>query len=440
MCKGIDCFPPSYIPETTIQRTGSVSSFVSGLRYLVPNRLAFLSADVSDIEQLNESSNDSKLLFMSSDLHHRYTPLAADFGPVNLGIVHRFCAAIEKKLMKEPNRVLVYCIEPSIESQCNASFLLGSCLILLFGWTAEDASAPFSCSTAPFTLRPFRDATFTGPTYKLLLKDCLSGLEKSVDKGWFSLADFDRGLYEELEHPLAGDIHVICPKFVAFKGPLDPGSRHRLPGEIAFPPEFYAPALRRLGVTCVVRLNDADAYDAGAFERRGLRHHDRFFDDCDVPPGAVARRFFAICDAAEGRVAVHCRAGLGRTGTLIGLWLMRLEGFTADEAMGWLRVVRPGSVIGRQQDYLLAVELRGRLEEDGPAGGGEGCCRPEAADAGPGGVPRARQHSFSEKLGLAPPGAAGKLSELSAAVTAGAVNRAAVKVGAGSGARRPSWF
>ena len=50
------------------------------------------------------------------------------------------------------------------------------------------------------------------------------------------------------------------------------------------------------------------------------------------------------CDGVgEGVVAVHCRAGLGRTGTLIGLWLMRHRGFAAREAIAWLRIVRPGS-------------------------------------------------------------------------------------------------
>ena len=58
---------------------------------------------------------------------------------------------------------------------------------------------------------------------------------------------------------------------------------------------------------------------------------------------------------AKGAVAVHCKAGLGRTGTLIALYLMTERGFSAREAMGWLRIMRPGSVIGEQQQFLCAV-------------------------------------------------------------------------------------
>ncbi|VDL61084.1 unnamed protein product [Hymenolepis diminuta] len=45
-------------------------------------------------------------------------------------------------------------------------------------------------------------------------------------------------------------------------------------------------------------------------------------------------------------------AGLGRTGTLIGCYLMKHYRFTAPEAIAWIRICRPGSIIGQQQNWL----------------------------------------------------------------------------------------
>ena len=65
-------------------------------------------------------------------------------------------------------------------------------------------------------------------------------------------------------------------------------------------------------------------------------------------------------------MAVHCLAGLGRTGTLIALYIMKHFGFTANEAMGWLRICRPGSIIGPQQQFL--VDQEDRMHRLGAAG------------------------------------------------------------------------
>lgn len=68
-------------------------------------------------------------------------------------------------------------------------------------------------------------------------------------------------------------------------------------------------------------------------------------------------------------MAVHCLAGLGRTGTLIALYLMKHLGFTANEAMGWIRICRPGSIIGPQQQFLAdQEELMHRLGTEGVPG------------------------------------------------------------------------
>ncbi len=66
-------------------------------------------------------------------------------------------------------------------------------------------------------------------------------------------------------------------------------------------------------------------------------------------------------------LCLDCKAGLGRTGSLIGYYLVSEYGFSAAEAIGWLRICRPGCVIGPQQTWLKQQEriLRSRKHFDG---------------------------------------------------------------------------
>ena len=118
---------------------------------------------------------------------------------------------------------------------------------------------------------------------------------------------------------------------------------------------FYAEVLGELGVTAVVRLNEPQ-YDRRLFGDRGIAVHDLEFEDCTAPPDDVVEAFLRVADEASGAMAVHCKAGLWRTGTLIAVYLMRRHGFTAREVMGWMRIMRPGSVIGEQQHFLCSLE------------------------------------------------------------------------------------
>jgi hypothetical protein len=147
-------------------------------------------------------------------------------------------------------------------------------------------------------------------------------------------------------------------KFVALKGPVDLGGaeyRDEANGARTFSPAFHADILRGMGVSTVVRLNEPHC-PAEALASRGSAHHSLECPARACPPDA------AVVDAAPGAVAVHCRAGLGRSGTLIALYLMRSCGFTAREAMGWLRIMRPGSVIGRSSTTSTSAQwtLRSR--------------------------------------------------------------------------------
>jgi cell division cycle 14 len=116
-----------------------------------------------------------------------------------------------------------------------------------------------------------------------------------------------------------------------------------------------------MGVAAVVRLNN-QTYDSSEFKERGIKHHELYFPDGTCPPKAVLAEFLSIAEKEPGALAVHCKAGLGRTGTLIGAFAIKHFHFNAADFIGWIRLCRPGSILGPQQFFLLEVEAMLKAE------------------------------------------------------------------------------
>ena len=117
-------------------------------------------------------------------------------------------------------------------------------------------------------------------------------------------------------------------------------------------PETYYEYFKGNNVTGVVRFNNK-VYDRKKFLDAGFNHYDLYFADGGNPTDAILKKFLEIAESEKGALAVHCKAGLGRTGTLIALYLMKHHFVTTPEIISWLRLCRPGSVIGPQQ-YALS--------------------------------------------------------------------------------------
>ena len=123
-------------------------------------------------------------------------------------------------------------------------------------------------------------------------------------------------------------------------------------GIVYFTPKDYLSIFKRLGVSSVIRLNTV-TYNKDDFVENGIKHYDLYFTDGTSPPREIVHKFLQITESDEEAFAVHCKAGLGRTGSLIGCYAMKHYFFNAADFIGWIRICRPGSILGPQQHFMI---------------------------------------------------------------------------------------
>lgn len=178
--------------------------------------------------------------------------------------------------------------------------------------------------------------------------------------------------YEKYERVDMGDFNWITSKFLAFASPqhepvtpIPPNTPEydALPSTVSEVLTSRLPlpfknvlahfASRRVGL--VVRLN-SELYSSSYFTALGITHIDMIFEDGTCPSLPLVRRFIKmsheLITVKDQAIAVHCKAGLGRTGCLIGAYLIYRYGFTAIEIIAFMRFMRPGMVVGPQQHWL----------------------------------------------------------------------------------------
>ncbi|XP_063542867.1 dual specificity protein phosphatase CDC14AB-like [Cydia strobilella] len=302
-------------------------------------------------------TRNSKYFHIEDDI--QYENFYFDFGPYHLCHLYQFCNKLTEELEKNPKKKIVFYTSNNETLRLNAAYLIGSYQII---YQNGSPGAVYKQLTdgSEWSLLNFRDASGGPPLFDISLVDVLHGIKVAHDAGFFHFDHFDADQYLFYEKVENGDLNWIVPgKMLAFSGP-----NHRSRLDRGYPlhsPEHYHDYFRRHNVTTIVRLNKK-SYDARQFTAHGFEHRELFFVDGSVPSDLIVNRFIRISEAAKGAVAVHCKAGLGRTGTLIACYMMKHHGFTAREAIAWLRVCRPGSVIGHQQWFLENVQPRMHAE------------------------------------------------------------------------------
>eukprot|EP01066_Platyproteum_vivax_P001622 Platyproteum_vivax@DN12068_c0_g1_i1.p1 len=299
--------------------------------------------------------------YFSTDDVFAYSNFNTDFGPLNLGCVHQYCRMVCEKLLQYPQKRVIHWCTTTNEKRNNAAFLMCAYQIVCLRRSAKDAYAPFRKIIPP--LVPYRDAGYGKPDFDCLLIQCLKGLERAIELGWYVHETFDFSAYTKYSRMDFGDLSWLVPgKLLAFPGPTTSGQDPY--GYPTYTPDDYIEEFHEAGVTLVVRLNTPQ-YNRNEFIENGIDHVDLYVRDGSVPSLSTIYSFLDLCDNTKGPIAVHCKAGLGRTGTLIGCYAIKNYKFPASWWIGWNRICRPGSILGPQQQFL--VNLQDQLQLLGPS-------------------------------------------------------------------------
>ncbi|VVT55522.1 uncharacterized protein SAPINGB_P004637 [Magnusiomyces paraingens] len=320
----------------TIQRTPPVIEFLRDRIYL-----GAFDVPPEDTNEMVHFTIDDSLPYNA--FHH-------DFGPLHYGYLYRFAVILHGILNEESNEGKAVCLysKPNPRDRANAACILCCYMVLIQSWPPHLVLAPIAQADPPFM--PFRDAGYAPADFVLTIQDVVYGLWKAKEKRFLDIANFDLEEYELYERVDHGDFNEIPPHFVAFASP----QQEVYETTLNYPFQQVLDYFTTHNVQLVVRLN-SHLYDKMEFEQRGVKHIDLIFEDGTCPTMEYVQAFLGAAEgviAQHGKIAVHCKAGLGRTGCLIGAYLIYAYGFTASEAIAYMRFIRPGMVVGPQQHWL----------------------------------------------------------------------------------------
>lgn len=283
--------------------------------------------------------------FITSSYYHEYNSFVKyDYGPINISNIIKFINFIDDIINNNKNKskVIEYYVYETDKKYdlLNCFFLFGCYLIHKHNYSVPEILFNFT----PFfddIVHYYTDCITNDGGYVITFKDCLNTFYFITKNNIINIETFDIDEYDKLINFKNIDMTIILNKFIAMSCP----SNYNIQNTIDI--------LKEKNVKKIIRLNQKN-YDTQLFTDNDIKIYDLYFEDMKTPSINIIKKFFNIVNKTnfEELIAIHCHAGLGRTGLLICLWLINKYNFTPNNAIVFMRLMRPCSIMNNQGIFI----------------------------------------------------------------------------------------
>jgi cell division cycle 14 len=315
--------------------------------YYITNNI-YLDIHIDQNNTKNLIEINKKIYYFSSDYHEDDNYLGIENGPPNISIIYNFCNLLDSKIkhINLNNRDIYYYIYIDDKSLylLNTVFLICSYLIFKLNYNIEKIIR-ILCKSELLNDHPtqYKDCVGYFGGYQSNLIDCLKTLYFVKNKNYFILNNFDNKFYNYCNNFEKFDFNIILSKMIAMRSPKN---NNELINMINI--------LKTNNIKLLIRLNNDYIYDESLL-LNNLNVCNLFFEDCKIPSNNIIIKFIKLLNEYNEMIAIHCKAGLGRTGILICIWLIYKLNFKPEYAIEWLRIYRPGSIHGYQGHFIKTL-------------------------------------------------------------------------------------